>query len=45
MSTGKTMKRKLRGLAMRTMPLMVTCEELEDFIVNYFDDALPYWQR
>ena len=45
MSTGKTIRRKIRGLAMRRVPLMVTCEELEGFIVNYFDDALPYWQR
>lgn len=37
--------RKLRALSMRTMPLMITCRELESFIVDYLDDALPRRSR
>lgn len=37
--------RKMRALMVRTMPLMVTCQELEGFIVDYLDDTLPRRQR
>ena len=30
---------------MRTMPLMLTCQELEDFMVDYLDGTLPERQR
>jgi anti-sigma factor RsiW len=41
----KTVLRKLRALAMRTMPLMVTCQELEGFMVDYLEGTLPKGQR
>ncbi len=37
--------RKLRAAMVRTMPLMITCRELEDFIVDYLEDTLPRRQR
>lgn len=45
MSTGKKVKRKLRGWALRGLPLMITCKELESFIVDYIDQSLPQVQR
>ena len=45
MTSGSTVARKLRGLMMRTMPLMLTCQELEGFMVDYLDGTLPERQR
>ena len=45
MSSGKKVKRKLKGWALRSMPLMMTCEELEQFIVDYVDQSLPRNER
>ncbi len=30
---------------MRTVPLMLTCQELEGFMVDYIDGTLPERQR
>jgi anti-sigma factor RsiW len=40
-----SLSRRLRGLMMRTMPLMITCREFDEFLVGYFDGALPAAQR
>lgn len=32
--------RRLRGLMLRHMPLMITCREFEDFILAYFESEL-----
>lgn len=45
MSSGKKVKRKLRGWALRRIPLMMTCEELERFVVDYVDENLPLSER
>jgi len=41
----RTVAKKLRALMMRTMPLMLTCQELEGFMVDYIDGRLPERQR
>ena len=35
----------MRAMMVRTMPLMITCRELEDFIIDYLEDTLPGRQR
>ncbi len=45
MTAGKTVVKKLSALAMRTLPLMLTCQALEGFIVDYLDGTLPRAQR
>ena len=45
MKAGKTVFKKLSALAMRTLPLMVTCQELEGFMVDYLEGTLPKGQR
>ncbi len=45
MNSGKSVLRKLRAQAMRTLPLMLTCREFDGFMVDYLDGALPAGQR
>ena len=45
MKLGKAVWRKLRALMMRSMPLMVSCQELEGFMVDYLEGTLPKGQR
>ncbi|MCG8358199.1 MAG: zf-HC2 domain-containing protein [Kiloniellales bacterium] len=40
-----SLMRRIRGVMMRTMPLMITCRELEAFIVDYLDGSLPAGKR
>ena len=37
--------RWIKGMMLRHMPLMVTCEEFESFILAYFEDELSGPQR
>ena len=37
--------RKVEGLAMRMVPFMITCQELEQFIVDYLEGSLPPRER
>jgi len=37
--------RRLRGLLQRSVPMMITCRELEEFIDGYLDATLPWRQR
>lgn len=37
--------RMVRGLMMQTMPYMITCREMDAFIVDYLDNTLPERQR
>jgi predicted anti-sigma-YlaC factor YlaD len=37
--------RRIRGFLQRRVPLMITCREFEDFIVDYLDGALSWRQR
>jgi RNA polymerase sigma-70 factor (ECF subfamily) len=37
--------RKVEGLAMRIVPFMITCQELEQFIVDYLEGSLPPRER
>ncbi len=45
MNSGDTTLRKTRARAMRTLPLMLTCREVDGFMVDYLEDALPKDQR
>ena len=36
---------KIRQSVMRIIPLMITCAELDAFIVDYLDEPLPKRQR
>lgn len=38
-------KRWMHGQMMRHMPLMITCREFEDFILEYLEGGLPERQR
>ena len=37
--------RLMKGLMLRHMPAMITCQEFEDFILDYLEDRLPAGQR
>ena len=37
--------RRMRGLMLRHMPLMITCRKFEDFILAYLEDELPERQH
>lgn len=37
--------RRLRGMIMRIMPLMITCREFENFMDDYLEGSLPQRQR
>lgn len=43
--SGIALSRKLKGLMGRHVPLMVTCREFEDFILDYFEGNLSRRQR
>ncbi len=45
MKTRHVMWHHLRGRMMRTLPFMITCHEFEDFLIDYFEEALPKSQR
>lgn len=45
MSASKpTLMRRLHGMMFK-LPLMITCEEFEDFILAYLEDELPPKQK
>lgn len=33
--------RRMRGMILKHMPLMITCRQFEDFILAYFEGELP----
>lgn len=37
--------RWLKGMMLKHMPLMITCREFEDFILDYLEETLPERQR
>ncbi len=39
------MKHWARGMMMNYMPLMITCKQFEDFMLDYLDGELPDRQR
>jgi predicted anti-sigma-YlaC factor YlaD len=45
MSTWRTMVRHLKGKMLRYLPFMMTCEDLENFILDYFEDRLTLGQK
>lgn len=45
MSMRQRVARAVRGLLIRQLPLMITCKELEEFILDYLDGTLPWRQR
>jgi anti-sigma factor RsiW len=45
MARKRNLLRWLKGLMLRRMHRMITCEEFEGFILAYLDDELPQRQR
>ena len=45
MSFWSTMARKMKGMMLRRGPMMITCAEFEDFILDYQSDRLTPRQR
>ena len=43
--TSTTQVRGLRDLLLKHGPLMISCREFEEFIIDYFEDDLPPRQR
>ncbi len=39
------LKRIVKGLMTNYLPLMITCQQFEDFIIDYLEGELPNWQR
>lgn len=37
--------RFMKGLMLRNLPLMITCREFEDFLIDYLEGSLPPGQR
>jgi anti-sigma factor RsiW len=37
--------RRMRGMIFNHVPLMITCQQLEDFIIDYLDGELPKRQK
>lgn len=37
--------RSMRGLMLRYMPLMITCRQFENFIIDYLEGELPDDQK
>lgn len=37
--------RRMRGMIFNHLPLMMTCQQLEDFIIDYLDGELPTGQK
>jgi len=44
-SLGFSLKRWMKGMMLKHMPLMITCVDFEDFIVDYLDGELPERQK
>ncbi len=40
-----TMMRKAKAFMFRNIPMMISCREFEEFLIDYFEDALPKRQR
>lgn len=40
-----TVRRKARGFMLNHFPMMITCREFEEFMLDYMDDTLPAGQR
>lgn len=40
----KTIKRRIHGVMFK-LPMMITCNEFEDFILAYLEDELPRGKR
>ena len=47
MTAAATMRlwRWIKGMMERHMPMMITCEQFEDFVLAYIEDELPRRQR
>lgn len=43
--SSKTIWRKMRAYMMRKLPMMLTCKELDEFIVDYLENVLPERER
>ena len=35
----------MHGMIMKFMPMMITCQQFEDFVLEYFEDELPQRQK
>ena len=37
--------RKAKAFMFRSLPMMISCREFEEFLIDYFEDSLPKRQR
>ncbi len=40
-----TVMRKAKGFMFRSLPMMISCREFEEFLIDYFEESLPKRQR
>ena len=40
-----TIKRRIKGVILKSMPGMITCREFESFVIDYLEGCLPENQR
>ncbi len=45
MTAPVSFRQRLRGFMFRRVPLMMTCADLEEFLVDYLDGTLPRRER
>ena len=45
MTIRRRVRTRMKSLMMRYLPGLITCEEADDFIVDYLDGTLPERQR
>ena len=45
MTTPSGLRRRVRGFMFRRLPLMMSCAELDGFLVEYLDGTLPPRER
>lgn len=43
--SSKTIWRRMRAYMMRKLPMMLSCKELDEFVVDYLENVLPAGQR
>ena len=45
LSVFSTMMRKAKGVMLNHFPMMINCQEFEDFLLEYLEGSLPARQR
>ena len=42
---GARIRRTAKAFMFKSLPMMINCREFEEFLIDYFEDALPKRQR